>query len=386
MPRSWPYHHRAVCGLEIGLRWAFFEVVALRCRSAIGNHDAPHGRTKVYTGVGEAVAKAQDTDPSRLALCTMLARENHMAGVLLERIVYWIRYGRAEIPRTMGCWIANERTWWMREARLSLDQYDRSIRRLKEWQLVEARQFWWGRRSILHVRPTKLTIDYLAAAKTWKAADEFIADVLFSKTVNQGSAKTLSEPDGKSAKPGSAKTLISNADGKSAKPGSANTLNPNNIINVHLNPQGNDTSAPASPTCACQADLSKKSEQEEITVKNLCEMWETTAEKFHADEIAAGKFAGKLTPKDKGCIAKFYAALASPNDYSDWQPTDVGVLNIIAFCISNWGAFSSHKYPYPQASYLNDYTDLVVNGWIKAGKPKHETAFPTAFGCEYKKS
>ena len=61
---------------------------------------------------------AKETRPNRLPLCIMLADGNHMAGVLLERIVYWGPHGNAVIPTADGKWIANDRRWWMQEARL----------------------------------------------------------------------------------------------------------------------------------------------------------------------------------------------------------------------------------------------------------------------------
>jgi hypothetical protein len=45
---------------------------------------------------------SKETNPSRLPLCVMLAEGKHMAGVLLERAVYWSQYGRAKIPHVEG--------------------------------------------------------------------------------------------------------------------------------------------------------------------------------------------------------------------------------------------------------------------------------------------
>src|SRR5713101_5201618 len=118
----------------------------------------------------------QQTKPSRLALCIMLTHRDHMAGVLLERAVHWIRYAKATIPGVEGEWIANVREWWMQEAQLSYDQYDRASRLLQRLELIEKRQWWFARRSILHVRPTERTLDFIVSAQTWKAAREFFQD------------------------------------------------------------------------------------------------------------------------------------------------------------------------------------------------------------------
>ena len=137
------------------------------------------------------------TNPSPLALCLLLANRNHLAGVVLERIAHWSQYGRAKIPGKDGMWIANVRQWWLRECCLSPDQWDRTIRKLKKWGLIERRQWWFAGRSILHVRATELTKSFLAASTTWEAASEFLNDLGLNKS-------------GKSADHGSANVLTSN--------------------------------------------------------------------------------------------------------------------------------------------------------------------------------
>jgi hypothetical protein len=67
-----------------------------------------------------------------------------MAGVPLERAVHWIQYAKATIPGVEGEWIANMREWWMQEAQLSYDQFDRASRLLRKMGLIEKRQWWFA--------------------------------------------------------------------------------------------------------------------------------------------------------------------------------------------------------------------------------------------------
>jgi hypothetical protein len=60
--------------------------------------------------------KKKETAPSPVARCIVLARGSHVTGVLLAAIVYWFKYARKTLPKSKGYWIANKRTWWMREA------------------------------------------------------------------------------------------------------------------------------------------------------------------------------------------------------------------------------------------------------------------------------
>lgn len=104
----------------------------------------------------------------------MLARGDHAAGVLLHKIHYWSQYSKAKIPAVEGVWRAKERSWWMREAQLSSRQYDRNIAKLAKYELIEKRQYPFAGRTILHVRPSNTTKDFLSAATTWDVALEIL--------------------------------------------------------------------------------------------------------------------------------------------------------------------------------------------------------------------
>lgn len=116
-----------------------------------------------------------ETNPSRPSLCVLLARGDHVAGFMLDRIAHWAQYGKAKIPDTEGAWVANDREWWMREAQLSEGQLDRSLANLCKRELIERQQARFAGRNIMHVRPSKLTADVLSSAKTWDAAAEIFA-------------------------------------------------------------------------------------------------------------------------------------------------------------------------------------------------------------------
>ena len=116
------------------------------------------------------------TNPYRDAIFIILSRDDHLAGFLLTKIVYWHQYARAQIPGVEGYWIAHKREFWEREARLSPGQYNRAIARLASWGLIEKCQWWFAGQNILHVRPTALTKSFLAIATTWDAAAEFLPE------------------------------------------------------------------------------------------------------------------------------------------------------------------------------------------------------------------
>jgi hypothetical protein len=115
-----------------------------------------------------------DTNPNRPSLCVLLARGDHVSGMLLDRICHWAQYGKATIKDVDGKWIANDRIWWMREAQLSPGQSDRSIAKLTNLGLIEKRQHPFAGRNIMHVRPSTLTKDIIASAKTWDMASEIM--------------------------------------------------------------------------------------------------------------------------------------------------------------------------------------------------------------------
>jgi hypothetical protein len=159
----------------------------------------------------------------------MLARGNHMAGVLLHSILYWSKYGSAKIPGEEGKWTAHDREWWSREACLSLRQYDRAISRLMTWGLVEKRQFWFAGRNILHVRPTTLTTDWIALASTWQAAEEFLDEAF--------AAAELQDEFTGHGKLGFPKQAISNGTAAYGNPSSPLPAMSNNMINKHHDKQ-----------------------------------------------------------------------------------------------------------------------------------------------------
>jgi hypothetical protein len=118
----------------------------------------------------------KNTNPDKTSICVLLARGDHAAGFLLRKIVHWMQYGKAKVKGAEGEWVANDREWWMREAQLSAGQLDRALAKLdNDFDLIERQQAKFAGRNIVHVRPSKLTTDILASAKTWDAAAEILA-------------------------------------------------------------------------------------------------------------------------------------------------------------------------------------------------------------------
>src|SRR4051812_4256573 len=140
------------------------------------------------------MAKISETTPSNIALCVKLAG-NHARGVLLFRIHHWIRYATIEIPNFEGVWIANPRSFWELEAQLSPSQCDRALAALEQAELIERRQYWFGRKNVLHVRPTETTCNFIAGAKTWKAAEEFFPGAIESSKSDDPSPSKSSNSD-----------------------------------------------------------------------------------------------------------------------------------------------------------------------------------------------
>ena len=123
------------------------------------------------------MSSKKDTNPNTASICVLLARGDHAAGMLLDRINHWSRYGKATIPGVEGQWCANDRPWWMREACLSPGQLDRSFAKLAKLELVEKHQFPFAGRNVLHARPSDTTRDILASAKTWDMTLEVLTQM-----------------------------------------------------------------------------------------------------------------------------------------------------------------------------------------------------------------
>jgi hypothetical protein len=292
----------------------------------------------------------------------MLAGGNHMAGVLLARIMHWSRYGRAEIPGTSGFWIANDRAWWMREACLTADQYDRSMSKLAKWKLVERRQWWFGGRKILFVRPTDLTTAFVVASKTWPAAKELLPDL---HAVGQSKVSETADQS-------SAEMLISNGVSNSAELGPAASLNSNYIENSHQNLTKKEKLTSA-PSCAGSAGISISAPggDDKITHKALFDIWEGAIGKYHSDAVASGQLSCTLTPKEKGCIAEFFSRLDVEAKLSSGAHVNLRQYadHILTFCICNWTSLAKQTGgpPHPRACFLNDQTSWAVTLWLKSG-------------------
>jgi hypothetical protein len=342
----------------------------------------------------------KETKPNRLALCVMLTHGDHMAGVLLERAVFWIQHARATIPGVGGEWIANVREWWMQEAQLSYDQNDRASRLLQRLELIEKRQWWFARRNILHVRPTARTLDFIACAQTWKAAREFFDDYSIDEQISD-----LAEPpDSEIAEAGSATKLNSNGCSKSTNPSSAEAPNSKYINNTHgklYMGKKHSGALPASPPCAKTPKALKKEKPGKeskkkpvvtnaVSTKTKVEWVSTSAPKHALPHLIAVWRAGMmkyfghpaalsamyaLSAKEKGSLAETFQSLSEVSGPDGEENLQAHAADILVHAIREWGNFLKLNSKLPQcptvALIRQKLLADVITHWAKNGKPSH---------------
>lgn len=352
------------------------------------------------------MAKSKDTTPYKDALCIMLARDNHTAGFLLFKIVYWSQYGKAQIPGTEGYWIANKREWWWREARLSSGQYNRAISNLESWGLIEKQQFWYGRYLILHVRPTALTIDFLALGTTWEAAIEFLPDNKLAKG-QKGPTEITAV-----ANPSSSTSAISLENAGSSNPSLSENANSNTIINTQNISKNIPTIAlPASPSCVTdqapenEKVISGEKKQKKIignypvelefssalfhvapsfTLKQLQLAWKFALNQHYATAVASGKIEITLSAKEVGVLAetnKRFASVLGPGGSVSFQAY---AADILIYAVEHWNDLKLDegvkKTHYPSINSLAGCFNSAVTIWHEAGRPPMPAALKAACG------
>lgn len=332
--------------------------------------------------------KIKETNPNRLALCVMLAGGNHTAGALLERAVYWKQYGAAAIPNVEGKWIANPRLWWMREAHLSSAQYDRASAKLQDQGLIEKRQWWFGRRCILFLRPTLYTMNFLAASSTWQAAQELLADEDFMIS--------------NFAKLSSADSLNSNGFIDFEEAGVAVLPNPNNINTTHPNLTEEEVcifAHQASPSCTKpngktkkeapgkkkkgNASASKSAGQVDwsvpmispVTVKSMRKAWHVGMQKYHTEAVTSVPNVFEFAPQEWKGLAQILQSLKYIED-PDGKKIDLqaNAIDILLYALLNWSSLakSGASPKYPSVGFINEQLLAeVVGAWDQAGRPPH---------------
>lgn len=107
--------------------------------------------------------------PSRHCLCVFLTGSDHLAGALLERLVYWTERA-GDRPSDECGWIAEPKKKLRSDCCLTKAQYARALSKLTKHEFVEQRR----RGKIAELRPSKQTLNYIACATTWKAARQFL--------------------------------------------------------------------------------------------------------------------------------------------------------------------------------------------------------------------
>jgi hypothetical protein len=262
------------------------------------------------------------TNPSRGVLCIMLAGRNHMSGVFLASIIHWAKYGKAVIAGAPGYWVANRRKWWMKECCLTASQYDRTICKLEKLGLIERRQWWYGGKNILFLRPTEKTRSYIASAATWIAAEQFLG---YPST---GSALEF----GGYEKPSLTEVASSNENVKNHEPGLADEQISKHISNFLNNQTSKPTSAAAaSPPCAdenLKAQSKKISGKDTITegannkivLQKAALAWTSWLAGKYPDEVQSGKIVIELKPKELGklaIVAEIFVHFSKEINYTD---------------------------------------------------------------------
>jgi hypothetical protein len=330
----------------------------------------------------------REAKPPAVTLCTLLARRDHQAGLLLNEVIYWARYGRAVIPNCEGKWVANRRSWWAREACLTPGQYNRAARRLAQWGLIEKRQWWFAGKNILFVRPTQLTLDYLSAATTWQAAQELLVELkIFSKK----EAIKFTE----FGKPGISDSAISNGLSKVGKPSLSKSKISNHIIHSQhsFGMKKKLTSAhPASPPCTDQSLLNQKSVSgkgktenghhshaptmaqpvvapKNIKIFDLKKVWELAIKHAYRGQPAP------VPSKEIGALARFLQGLSALYGRRGEEDLRTSAPDIIAYAIQHWSEVRENEDPpYPTMKVLEEKLGKAVNIWHCAGRPRSPLA------------
>jgi hypothetical protein len=308
--------------------------------------------------------KRNRTTPSRNALCVRLAAGNHLAGFFLVSILHWAKYGRAEIPGVEGEWVANPRSWWRHECCLSSSQYDRSIAKLKKLGLIEARQWWWGYTNILHLRPTKVTLDYIVSATTWVAAEQFLPDQHVVEIDDPSSlALTICKENADDGNLGSTKLPISK-----------------DISNLSDNQTSNPQSAvPASPTCANGKKNNKKSPGKNkdskdatsiVSLKELENIWVARVAKKCSGKGVFNSAVPELSAKGRGALAlveTYFAELADQKLTIAHGKYQSALEHFLCYVIDQWSSIGADQQPVqPDLGFMAARIGPFVEAWLEA--------------------
>jgi hypothetical protein len=277
----------------------------------------------------------------------------------------------------------------MREAQLSSAQYDRSVRTLADLKLIERRQWWFGGRSILFVRPTATTLDFVTAAATWQAAYEFLEE-----ENDYASASTI---------PGSAGLLNPNGLSKPAKPGSAKKQNSKYIKTTHNNlTEEKELSGahPASPACAQQPTAQAKevvsgkkksgnvgslkvavandgagSTVTPVTVKSLRNAWHSAMQKYYGGAVASSPDIFEFPPQEWSSLAQILQALKCVHSPEGEEDLQAQAVDILVHAIRAWNSFvkTGGKIPkYPSVTCIREKLfSESIGAWHHAGRPSH---------------
>lgn len=288
--------------------------------------------------------------PNPLARC-QLATKNTKAALLIYRLAYWMP--KARIKRDGFLWVARSRSEWCDETGLSIDQYNRALRRLKDIGLVVAEQHLFAGKNVTHMRITEL------GQKAIGAGDE---DKACSNTEGVGCSKIegLKHSGLASHECSESATLYTQGD----------------TYKEVLHGESGTTPAKGSEGLIKKKGYSDKNEvtqKSELTHKPSTpssweSLWRQTIFEVYGEQSPA------FTGKQWGQLKHFVKACPQGTAFE-----------VMKFCLQNWALFSIDaksaaglkKSPErPDLGFLLKHVGPAVNAWNDSLKPKTMVASP----------
>ena len=127
------------------------------CWLVRGLFEPSHSLHTAFTHAFETAEKNQKKKPDPLltlspqGACSALAQGDFRAAALLYQIRYW--HEKASVWFGGHRWIAKTAAVWAAEIAMSVSQYHRALRKLKDLGLIETEQHFFGSKTPTHLRP-----------------------------------------------------------------------------------------------------------------------------------------------------------------------------------------------------------------------------------------
>ncbi|MCH8330652.1 MAG: hypothetical protein IH946_04615 [Bacteroidetes bacterium] len=127
------------------------------CWLVRGLFEPSHSLHTAFTHAVQTAEKNQKKKPNPLltlsphGACFVLAQGDFRAAALLYQIRYW--HEKARVWLGGHRWIAKAAVVWAAETAMSLSQYHRALRKLKDLRIIETKQYPFGSKNLTHLRP-----------------------------------------------------------------------------------------------------------------------------------------------------------------------------------------------------------------------------------------